>query len=242
MHVHERDSQNFSVVLTFIALLAVTSFSSICAYAQVSGATLTGTVVDSSGAAIPNAQLSMKNVGTGEARAVTTDSAGFYTAPNLLPGKYEVTVTSPGFSTAVRSGITLTVGAQQSLNISMTVGEVSAKVEVTGEAPDVQLTSSAISGVVSQSTVVELPLNGRDWTSLATLQPGVEGLGSVQANTGSKDRSRRGYGLQMSISGTRPTQNNYRIDGINVNDYANGGPGSGGGPTAGVAGFQEFPV
>jgi len=239
MYVHKRDSQKFAVILTFIVVLALTSIS---AYAQVSGATLTGTVVDSSGAAIPNAQLSIKNVGTGEARAVSTDSAGFYTAPNLLPGKYEVTVTSPGFSTAVRSGITLTVGAQQSLNISMTVGEVSAKVEVTGEAPDVQLTSSTISGVVSQNTVVELPLNGRDWTSLATLQPGVEGLGSVQANTGSKDRSRRGYGLQMSISGTRPTQNNYRIDGINVNDYANGGPGSVEGATAGVDAIQEFSV
>src|ERR1700694_1365349 len=181
-----RDSKKIGVILfTFLALVLI-MLTSIRVYAQVSGATLTGTVSDASGAIIPNAKISIHNVATGEVREVTTDAAGFYTAPNLLPGKYEVTVTSPGFSTAVRSGITLTVGAQQSLNISMTVGEVSAKVEVTGEAPDVQLTSSAISGVFSQSTVVELPLNGRDWTSLATLQPGVEGLGSVQANTGSK--------------------------------------------------------
>ena len=96
---------------------------------------MTGTVSDASGAVIPKAQVSIKNVATGEVRAVTTDAAGFYTAPNLLPGSYEVTVTAPGFSTEVRSGITLTVGAQQMLNITMQVGQVSQKVEVTGEAP-----------------------------------------------------------------------------------------------------------
>src|SRR4029077_20168332 len=88
----------------------------------------------------------------------------------------------------------------------------------------------------------ELPLNGRDWTTLATLQPGVDSLSSNQANTGSKDRARRGYGVQLTISGSRPTQNNYRIDGINVNDYANGGPGSVEGATLGVDAIQEFSV
>lgn len=73
-------------------------------YAQVTGATLTGTVSDPSGAAIPNAQLSIQNVATGETRTVSTDNAGLYSAPNLLPGRYDVTVTAPGFSTAVRTG------------------------------------------------------------------------------------------------------------------------------------------
>jgi hypothetical protein len=210
--------------------------------AQVTGATLTGTVNDASGAVIPNAQLSIHNVATGEVRAVTTDTAGFYTVPNLLPDRYEITVTAPGFSTEVRSGITLTVGAQQVLNITLNVGQVSEKVQVTGEAPVVQLATSDISGVVNQTTVVELPLNGRDWTQLATLQPGVTSVASIQANPSSKDRTTRGYGTQLSISGSRPQQNNYRIDGISVNDYSNGGPGSVEGSTLGVDAVQEFSV
>ncbi len=175
-------------VFTFLPLVLVL-LTSIRAYAQVSGATLTGTVSDASGAVIPNAQVSVKNVATGEVRAVTTDAAGFYTAPNLLPDKYEVTVTAPGFSTEVRSGITLTVGAQQVLNITMQVGQVSQKVEVTGEAPAVQLANSTIGGVVSETAVVELPLNGRDWTSLATLQPGVISVGSIQVIPVAKTKS-----------------------------------------------------
>src|SRR6202035_1107727 len=193
------------VLFAFI-VVAFTMLTCIRVQAQVAGATLTGTISDSSGSAIPNADVSIKNVATGETRALTTDKAGFYTAPNLLPGRYEVTVTAPGFSTEVRSGITLTVGAQQVLNITMNVGQVSQKVEVTGEAPVVQLATSDVSGVINQTTVVELPLNGRDWTQLATLQPGVISVGSIQANPGGKDRATRGYGTQMSISGSRPQQ------------------------------------
>jgi hypothetical protein len=238
----KRDSKGICVFLFALVALALAMSSSVRVYAQVSGATMTGVVSDASGAVIPNAIVSIKNVATGETRALTTDSAGFYTAPNLLPGSYEITATAPGFSTAVRSGVTLTVGAQQLLNISMQVGQVSQKVEVTGEAPTVQLATSVISGTVSQTTVVELPLNGRDWTSLATLQPGVESVGSIQANTGGGDRSRRGDGVQLAISGARPQENNYRIDGISVNDYTNGGPGSIEGSTLGVDAVQEFSV
>jgi hypothetical protein len=85
------------------------------AYAQVSGATVSGMVTDASGAAIPQAQVVITNVSTRVARNMTTDSAGFYTAPNLLPGTYEVRITATGFSTQVRMGITVTVGAQQAL-------------------------------------------------------------------------------------------------------------------------------
>ncbi|HWO35952.1 MAG TPA: carboxypeptidase regulatory-like domain-containing protein, partial [Candidatus Acidoferrum sp.] len=211
-------------------------------HAQVSGATLTGTVSDSSGAVIPNVHISIKNEGTAEVRTVTVDSAGFYSAPNLLPGQYDVTVTAPGFATTVQNGVTLTVGAQQLLNIKMLVGQVTQTIEVQDLPPSVDLATSTIGGVVGQEEVAQLPLNGRDWTSLATLQPGVDSVGSVQANTGGPDRARRGYGVQMTISGTRPTQNNYRIDGISVNDYTNGGPGSVEGSTLGVDAVQEFSV
>src|SRR3984893_2115703 len=177
---HKRDSKKSALTLFTFSALALILLTSSPVSAQVSGATLTGTVSDTSGAVIPNAQVSIKNVATGEVRDVTTGTGGFYSAPNLLPGKYEVTVLAPGFSTEVRSGITLTVGAQQVLNITMLVGQVSQRVEVTGEAPHRKLANSTISGVVSQTAVVELPLNGRDWTQLATLQPGVISVGSIQ--------------------------------------------------------------
>ncbi len=230
-----------SVLVIFLPVLLCVLLA-LRANAQVSGATLTGSVTDSTGAVIPSVQVSIKNEATGETRSVTVDSAGVYSAPNLLPGKYDVTVSAAGFATTEQKGVTLTVGAQQLLNFKMQVGQVTQRVEVKDEAPAVQLASSTISGVVGQDAVVQLPLNGRDWTQLATLQPGVDSVGSIQANTGSPDRARRGYGVQMTISGSRPTQNNYRIDGISVNDYTNGGPGSVEGSTLGVDAVQEFSV
>ena len=210
-------------------------------YAQVVGATLSGTVTDASGAAVPNAQVSIKNTATAVTRGVTADSVGFYTAPNLLPGNYSVTFSSSGFSTEVRNGITLTVGAQQVLNASLRVGQVSQQVTVTGEAPTVQLASSVLSAVVEAPMVVGLPLNGRSWTDLANLQPGVAGI-ETQVPFGDSGRGNRGFGAQISISGSRPTQNNYRLDGISINDYANGGPGSVLGGNLGVDAVEEFSV
>lgn len=164
-----------AIATNVVALLALafTPLILVPAYAQVAGATLSGTVNDATGAVIPNAEMSVKNVATGVTRSVVTDAAGLYTAPNLLPGTYEVTVTASGFKTEVRSGVTLTVGAQQVLNLTLQVGQTTQQVQVTGAAPAVQLATSTIGAVVSSNTIVELPLNGRDWTQLATLQPGV---------------------------------------------------------------------
>ena len=118
------------------------------AHAQVTGATLSGTVTDATGAVIPGVMVSIKNTATGIVRSLKTDEAGFYSAPNLLAGSYEVTASAPGFSTVVQSNILLTVGAQQQLNISMKVGETAQIVEVTEAAPMVQVTSSVLSGVI----------------------------------------------------------------------------------------------
>jgi hypothetical protein len=230
------------MVVAFVTLLG-TTIGSPSSSAQVAGATLSGTVRDPSGGLIPNAQVSIMNVATALTRTVSTDSDGFYSAPNLLPGDYEVTTTAAGFATRVQTGLTLTVGAQQVLNYTLQVGQLSEKVQVTGEAPAVQLASSTISNTVDSTTVRELPLNGRDWTLLAALQPGITALGSVQQTVSSGyNRGNRGYGTQLTISGARPQQNNYRIDGISVNDYANGGPGSVLGSTLGVDAIQEFSV
>ena len=232
-----------SAVLCVLLILAVAFLMpwETRTYAQVVGATLSGTVTDASGAAVPNTQVSIKNTATGVTRGATADSVGFYTAPNLLPGNYDVTFSAAGFSTEVRSGVTLTVGAQQVLNASLRVGQVSQQVIVTGEAPTVQLASSALSAVVEAPMVVGLPLNGRSWTDLANLQPGVAGI-ETQVAFGDSGRGNRGFGAQLSISGSRPTQNNYRLDGISINDYANGGPGSVLGGNLGVDAVEEFSV
>ena len=141
--------KEFRVAVSVWTVLAISILGPAQAYAQVSGATLTGTVTDPSGSVIPKVQVSVRDVATDVSRDVYTNSAGFYTAPNLLPGNYEVSVTATGFSKEVRTGITLTVGAQQVLDIKMQVGQVSQTVEVTGEAPTVQLTSSTLSAEVS---------------------------------------------------------------------------------------------
>src|SRR6266550_382080 len=210
-------------------------------YAQVVGATLSGTVTDASGAIVPNAHVSVRNPATGVTREVTVDAAGFYAAPNLLPGNYEVRFSAPGFTTGVNSGVTLTVGAQQVLNASLRVGQISQEVTVTTEAPTVQLASSSLSAVVEAPTIVGLPLNGRSWTDLANLQPGVAGV-ETQVAFGDSGRGNRGFGSQIIISGARPTQNNYRLDGISLNDYSNGGPGSVLGGNLGVDAVEEFSV
>jgi hypothetical protein len=232
--------------LPALVILAIGLVFATQGYGQVAGATLAGTVKDASGAYIPNAQISIISVATGVTRTVSTDTAGFYNAPNLLPGLYNVTVSAAGFATETQSALTLTVGAKQGLNFTMQVGEISQKVEVTGEALAVELTSSALSDVVNATTVRELPLNGRDWTSLATLQPGVASLGALQpslaGNTSVIARGLRGFGTQLTISGGRPGQNNYRMDGISVNDYANSSPGSALGSSAGVDAIAEFSV
>ena len=130
------------------------------------GATLSGTVSDTSGANLPQAQISVTNTATGVSTTTPSNSDGFYSVPNLLPGSYEVKASAPGFSTAVRTGITLTVGAQQVLNLTLTVGQMTQTVQVTTEAPTVELASSTIGGVLGSTTVVELPLNGRSWLSV----------------------------------------------------------------------------
>jgi hypothetical protein len=215
-------------------------FVSVPVRAQVTGATLSGTVTDASGAVIANAQVAIKNTATGITKDATTDSAGSYSAPNLQAGPYEVKVTATGFNTAV-STVTLAVGAQQTLNIPMKVGETATTVQVTEAAPQIDLTSSTLTGQVESRTVEDLPLNGRDWTSLATLHPGVA-LIEEQMSYATSARGNRGFGAELTISGQRTTTNNYRLDGVSVNDYANSGPGNVIGAALGVDAIQEFSV
>ncbi|MCU1341704.1 MAG: hypothetical protein JWN92_1127, partial [Candidatus Acidoferrum typicum] len=175
-------------------------------------------------------------------RNVTTNADGFYSAANLVPGNYEVSVSAAGFNTEVKKGIVINVGAQPVFNLVLQIGAVANRVEVTTEAPTVQLTSSDISATVNATTVRELPLNGRSWTDLAALQPGVATIQTQPSFATGADRGNRGFGQQLTISGARPQQNNYRLDGISLNDYANGAPGSVLGGNLGVDAIQEFSV
>jgi hypothetical protein len=218
------------------ALIALASTS---VYAQVAGATLTGTVVDVSGNRVPGANISIKNTETAVSSHVTTDSVGLYSVPNLQPGVYEVTVSAPGFSTKVESGLTLTVGATQVFSVTLQIGQRIEQVVVSASALNVQLETSSINAEVDSTTVRELPLNGRDWTQLATLQPGVA---AINVEVGSASRGNRGFGSLLSITGHPPYENNYRVNGISIDDYSNGSPGSAVGVNLGVDAIQEFSV
>ncbi len=235
--------KRITTMFSIVIILSMTVLSPGAAGAQVAGATLSGTISDASGAVIPGAMVSIRDTATGIIRTVSSDEAGLYTAPNLRPSIYDVTVSIPGFNTRVQSGVTLTVGAQQVLDFVMQVGQTTEAVEVTGEAPLVQLATSTLSATVESTTVRELPLNGRDWTALATLQPGVASVRSQQTPQFFQgSQGARGLGMQLTIGGNRPTQNSYRLDGGLVNDYSNAGPGSVLGANLGVDAIQEFTV
>src|SRR6266478_1701862 len=228
---------------SFLALLLLHSVAMhVDVQAQVAGGTITGTVVDSSGRVMPNVGVSITNLATGINRTVTTNEDGLYIAPNLLPASYELTFTAPGFKTDVRTGIELTVGATVTSNMTMQVGGAKETIQVQTEAPDVELATSDIGAVVNATTVRELPLNGRSWTDLAALQPGVSTIQTQPSFAAGTDRGNRGFGQQLTISGARPQQNNYRLDGVSLNDYANGAPGSVLGGSLGVDAIQEFSV
>src|SRR5258708_22476940 len=209
-------------------------------YAQVVGGTLEGTITDPKGAVLPKVKVEIVNLSTQIVTSLISNADGFYTALNLLPGNYRVTATRAGFATA-ETELILTVGAQRVVNVAMRIVRVNEVVKVQTEVPEVELASSEISGVVNGTTIRELPLNGRDWTQLATLEPGITSI-RTQPAVGAGDRGQRGFGTQMTVNGGRPAQNNYRLDGTSINDYSNSAPGSVLGADLGSDAVSEFSV
>src|ERR1700730_12327194 len=136
------------VVFCIAPMLALTASVSLTANGQVVGGTIQGTLTDPIGAPIPDVKVEIENLATEIATVVMTNSDGFYTAPNLLPGNYKITSSHNGFATIV-SQLTLTVGAQRVVNLAMRIGGATEVVRVTTDAPDVELASSEISGVVN---------------------------------------------------------------------------------------------
>jgi hypothetical protein len=209
--------------------------------AQMVGATISGTVVDASGAVVPNVTIVAKNSATGSTATAVTNGVGIFNAPNVPPATYEISASAPGFATQVRKNVVLTVGQELVLNMTLQVGNTAQTIEVSAEAPTVDLANATVGGLVNETTVEALPLNGRSWSDLAILTPGVHTVGN-QPNISSTDRTKRGMGLELSIAGGRPQQNNYLMDGVNINNYTNAGPGSLLGGNLGTDAVGEFTV
>ena len=159
--------------LELAAMLLVLALGCGNVLAQVTTGTISGTVKDSTGAVIPATTVRVKNVETGAVRTVTTDPAGRYSAPQLGVGRYEVAAEAAGFQAVVRSGIDLTLGREAAVDFTLQIGSVSEQVTVTGEAPLVETTNSTVANLVSEKAMRELPLNGRSFTDLTALSPGV---------------------------------------------------------------------
>lgn len=210
-------------------------------HAQGVDATILGSVSDPTNAVVPGATVDIQHRQQGWTRSVVTDEKGFYRAGNLPLGLYDLKVGALGFQTEVRTGIQLTVGSEVVVSFSLRLGERNEQVTVTGDAPQISTTTATMNHLVDERTVRELPINGRDWAQLAILQPGVLQNKAQQAND-PRNSIQRGSGMQLSISGGRVVDNNFRVDGVNVNDFANAAPGSSLGANLGVDAIQEFSV
>ncbi|MBI4443739.1 MAG: TonB-dependent receptor [Acidobacteria bacterium] len=221
-----------------MATLWVAAFLVVAAssQAQVTTGAISGTVADSTGAVLPGTTVVVLNEDTGVSRTVVADATGRYGAPSLNPGRYKVTARLEGFQTEVRSGILLTVGRQAIVDFQLQVGAVTQTVEVTGEAPLVEATSSEVHTLVNETTISELPLNGRDLSQLVLLQPGVTQV--EQASVA----SHRGYGRQLNISGARGDNNLFLLDGTDINDFSNSAPVGPNGVLYGATSVREFEV
>ncbi|HYT24852.1 MAG TPA: carboxypeptidase regulatory-like domain-containing protein, partial [Candidatus Polarisedimenticolia bacterium] len=195
--------------------------------AQVTVGTLVGRIASSTGAPIASAVLTAKNTANGDTSSTTAKADGSFLFRNLLTGVFEVRVTAKGF-VASQTSVTVIAGAVSRADIVM-----QAETSTGGGEGG----ASGVSGVVSSKSVTDLPLNGRSASDLAALEPGV-----ATARTQSTGQAQRGFGTQMTISGGRPRQNDSRLDGISVNDYVNGPPGSALGVNLGSDAVEQFTV
>lgn len=227
--------------VVLVAILWLLGWVCPIANAQIAGGTVSGTVTDPSGAVIPAATVEIVNDHTGIKLAITTNAAGVYNAPGLDAGNYTITVTATGFKT-LKLGLRLNVGGDIVANAQLQIG-AETQVFVQAGVPLLDLGSAVLTSTVEGVQVRTLPLNGRDWTQLAALEPGVSSITSqVAIQSGNNSRGNRGWGQQMTIGGARPQQNSYHLDGIVVNDYSGNGPGGVLGLALGVDAIQEFSV
>ena len=185
---------------------------------QVDEGAINGVVQDSSGAAVPNAHVTLLNTDQGITLETATSAAGEYVFSPVRIGHYTVTVTAPGFSTTTQQNITVTVGQHVLANVKLSLGAASQTVQVTTAPPQLQTDEASVGQVINQHSVNSLPLNGRNFTFLAQLAAGV--------NTPQADTRGNAASGAFSANGLRPAQNNYLLDGIDNNsnavDFLNG--------------------
>ena len=170
--------------------------------------TILGTVTDSSGGVIASAKVDVTNTTTGVVIHTQTSSTGDYTVPYLNPGTYKLTVTATGFQTSVSNEFTLAVDQQARVNMVLKPGAVTEVMEVQASAVTLDTDNSAVSSLITQRQVEELPLNGRNFVQFLLLGEGAVTVGGEQGTM------RQGQGNAISINGGRPTSNNYTLDGL----------------------------
>jgi len=207
----------FTVVL-FVAS-AVTVLN-----AQVDTATIVGTVQDSSGAVVPGAAVTATEVNTNSKTTTRADASGNYVITPLRVGTYTVAVEAQGFKKETHSGIVLEVQARVRVDFTLQVGSIAEVVNITSEVPVVETETSSLGDVVDSQQVTDLPLNGRDFTQLATLTTGVikitESSGSIN---GATSQSNGNAGGAFAVNGTRGNLNNFMLDGVDNNSNDNAG-------------------
>jgi outer membrane receptor protein involved in Fe transport len=223
----------FSLCILFIApwLLYISVAS-----AQTVGASIQGTVTDENGGTVSNARVEVRNVATGLTQTAVTNADGRYRLPLLPSGDYEVRVTAAGFQPLLRRGVTLAVGQDVVADATLVVGRIESLVTVDASVPAVNITSASLSGLVTKEEIRDLPLNGRSFQQLALLQTGVN------AALAAGNDPIGGRTPKISINGARPEQNNFLLDGTDINNVYNKTPGSVAGVLLGVEAILEFQV
>jgi hypothetical protein len=192
--------------------------------AQATGS-IVGTVFDESGAVLPGVTIEVTNVATGQSRTALTRDDGYYSVPLLQPGVYQIKGTLNGFKTFLREGVTVTVESSARVDMRLAVGGLEESVTVSADAPLVETSNATLGIVVDEKKVVELPLNGRNFTQLGTLLPGVVappaalGGASGEATPGGFGATTSGF----SVNGMRNQSNNFLLDGASNNDTFNTG-------------------
>lgn len=193
-------------------LMVFVLFSTALLVGQTFRGTILGTVTDPSGAVVGGATVKVRNVGTGQERSTTTSADGSYSVPELPIGTYTVTVTQAGFKTFAATSVTVDVATERRVDAALTTGAVTTLVEVSGdELPLVESTSAELGGTLTTEVIENLPVNGRDYTKLIYLNPGVSGSpDQISDSPGS-------FGT-FSMNGSRGRANNFLLDGTDMND------------------------